>query len=192
MRKKIVATSVVIGVMFMFIGCGGGSDGTINSGGTNPNPSPNPVSAPEDAATLLESESKNIGNLVNVVDLPVMPTREIAKSSVAGIDANNNGTRDELEHIVFQGLNILPNVGRESYNQTLVVINMLQPKEPPVENSINEHDIYCSHRLLLDEIKEELPLEFLYNIVLDTQERKNAFNSSLQASIVSLGAESCE
>ncbi len=146
----------------------------------------------EDPAVLLENISNDAGGLSSSVELPAVPDNETAKLSITGIDYNNNGIRDELENITFQGLNTLPNINIDSYYQLLSIVDMIQPKSPIVENSINEHNIYCSYRLLSEGVKIELPLSLLYSIVLDTQERKNAFNSSLEESVVSLGEESCE
>ena len=181
MKTKLTIFIFTAGILLS--GCGGGSSG--NETNTNP-------STPEEAATALENQTQNIGELSSTENLPPIPEKSTAKATVAGIDSNNDGTRDELENIAFQGLNTLEGVSTEAHDQVISIINMIQPLNPPVENSINEHDIYCSYRSLPEDVKKELPLSLLYSIVLDTQERKNAFNSSLAASTGSLEAESCE
>ena len=155
------------------------------------NESPPPASTSEVAASL-ENEIPNIGALSSNVNLPPIPEKMTANATIAGIDSNNNGTRDELENIVYQGLNTLDNINPEAYNKVISIINMIQPQDPFLENSINEHEIYCSYKSLPEDVKIELPLSLLYSIVLDTQERVNGFNNSLVASTGSLGAESCE
>jgi hypothetical protein len=180
---KIKFTIFIFTAGILLSGCGGGSSG--NETNTTP-------STPEEAATALENQTQNIGELSSTVTLPPIPEKSIAKATVAGIDSDNDGTRDELENIAFQGLNTLEGVSAIAHDQVISIINMIQPQDPPVENSINEHDIYCSYKALPEDVKKELPLSLLYSMVLDTQERKNAFNSSLAASTGSLEAESCE
>jgi hypothetical protein len=143
-------------------------------------------------AEILKKESKNIGGLSNIVKLPIMPEEKIAKSNISGIDSNNNKIRDELEIIIFQGLNTLPNITIESYNEVLTIIKMIQPREISYKNSINKQKNYCSYKLLPNNIKKELPLELLYSIILDTSERKKIFTSSLETSTFNLEEEPCE
>ncbi|MEA2017918.1 MAG: hypothetical protein U9N59_05675 [Campylobacterota bacterium] len=179
-KKKILKCSLAIIFAFNFNGCGGGSDSTNTS------------SSPEENAVALETQVQNIGTLSTETNVPDMPSEQDSKSTIRGIDSDNDGTRDDIEQLTYQSLNTMEGISSESYNKVISIMNMIQPKNPIVENSINKHEIYCTYRLLPDDIKKELPLDIIYSIVLNTQERKTAFTNSLEASIESLGAESCE
>jgi len=163
-----------LATVFMFIGCGGG-EVKKNS---------------ESTAISLEKNLQKIGTLVHKVDLPPEPSAP--DHSIEGVDTNRNGARDDLEYITYQGLNSLDDITTSEYEKVLSVIKMIQPKNPPVANSINEHRIYCKYMELPKKIRDEMPLSFLYDIVLNTSERRTAFNASLQPSTVSSGAEICE
>ena len=59
MIKKIVTTGVAIGTMFILIGCGGGSDGTTSSGGSNGVTSNDePISSGGDSGDVLTTQTK--------------------------------------------------------------------------------------------------------------------------------------
>jgi hypothetical protein len=149
------------------------------------------ITTKEDAI-LLEHQSKNIGVLANKIDLPPVPEKNKAKRTVQGIDLNKNNTRDDLEQIAYQGLNLIDGVNIETYKQIISIMNMIQPKEPFIKNSINEHDIYCLYKKLPNKVKKELPLDFIYSVVLDTQKRRTTFKYSLTPSTVNLEAELCK
>ncbi|MCC4265422.1 hypothetical protein LL240_13310 [Oceanimonas baumannii] len=150
------------------------------------------TSTPEEAALALELAMKNIGYLSGSVNLPPVPDDSKAIATVAGVDSNRNGTRDDLENIAYQAMNLQPGMNIDTYNQMISILNMIQPPSAPVENSINELAIYCAYQPVPDNVKRKLPLRFLYSIVLDTQARKHAFYSSLTPSARNLGAEACE
>jgi hypothetical protein len=169
-RKIIFAICLTI----LFSGCGGGEkDKSVNS-------------------TNLENSIKNIGTLSKLITVPNMPERSQVDATIEGVDKNRNLIRDDLENISYQGLKSMENIDESQYEQVLKIIKMLQPKNPPVEKSINEHDIYCQYLLLSDNVQEELSLDFLYGIVLNTPQRKEAFRKSLQLSTINSGVEKCE
>lgn len=147
---------------------------------------------PEEAGLALEKAMKNIGNLAKVVTLPPHPDKTQAIATVEGVDANKNGTRDDLEHIAYQGMNLQKGVNLDTYNHMISIINMIQPPSPAVENSISELAIYCAYQAVPKNVKRKMPLSFLYSIVLDTQARKTAHYRSLTRSTHNLRAESCE
>ena len=147
---------------------------------------------PEEAALALDNALKKIGHLVNVVTLPPYPDEKQAVATVEGIDINNNGTRDDLEHIIYQGMNLLDGVTLDTYNHLISIINMIQPSDKAVENSISKVAIYCSYQALPENVKKEMPLGFVYMIVLDTQARKTAHYRSVMSAPRNLGPELCE
>ncbi len=147
---------------------------------------------PEEAGLALRKAIKNAGYLAKAVTLPPKPDRELAIVTVEGIDTNNNGTRDDLEHITYQGLNMLKGVNLDTYNQMISIINMIQPPAEAVENSINKVAIFCSYQALPENVKKTMPLRFVYMIVLDTQARKTAHYRSLISAPRNLGPELCE
>lgn len=147
---------------------------------------------PEEAGLALRKAIKNAGYLAKVVTLPPKPDRELAIATVEGIDTNNNGTRDDLEHITYQGLNMLKGVNVDTYNHMISIINMIQPSAQVVENSISQVAIYCAYRTLPENVKKEMPLGFVYMIVLDTQARKTAHYRSVISAPRNLGPELCE
>ncbi|WP_394225847.1 PKD domain-containing protein [Pseudoalteromonas spongiae] len=147
---------------------------------------------PEEAGLALRKAIKNAGYLAKFVTLPPKPDRDLAIATVEGIDTNNNGTRDDLEHITYQGLNMLKGVNLDTYNHMISVINMIQPSDKAVENSISKVDVFCSYQALPENVKKEMPLRFVYMIVLDTQARKTAHYDSLISAPRNLGPELCE
>lgn len=176
---------LMIFITLFLQGCSSGS--SDNEGDVSPS-----TVTQEERAQILETALPNLGDLSNTVILPAEPAEDEVKATVTGVDDNNNGVRDELEHIVYQGLNVVTDASSAEYDEVLQLVTMMQPQDPVVENSINEHEIYCSYTALSLTIKAELSLELLYDIVLDTQERKTRFNQSLRPSNYSLGAEVCE
>ncbi|MEI4552159.1 PKD domain-containing protein [Pseudoalteromonas spongiae] len=147
---------------------------------------------PEEAGLALRKALKNAGYLAKVVTLPPKPDRELAIVTVEGIDTNNNGTRDDLEHITYQGLNMLKGVNLDTYNHMISIINMIQPPAKAVENSISKIAIYCSYQSLPENVKEKMPLRFVYMLVLNTQPRKTAHARSVMSAPRDLGPELCE
>ncbi len=147
---------------------------------------------PEEAGLALRKAVKNAGYLAKVVTLPPKPDRELAIVTVEGIDTNNNGTRDDLEHITYQGLNMLKGVNLDTYNHMISIINMIQPPAEAVENSISKVAIFCSYQALPENVKKKMPLRFVYMIVLDTQARKTAHYDSLISAPRNVGPELCE
>lgn len=146
---------------------------------------------PEQAGLALENAIKNIGYLAKVVDLPPLPDKTEAIKTVAGVDSNNNGTRDELEHITYQAIKLLHGVNIDTYNQMLSILNMIQPQNSAAESNISSLTIYCAYQSVPNNVKARLSLSFLYSIVLDTQPRKTAHYNSLAPSPHKLGPESC-
>ncbi|MFH6954156.1 hypothetical protein ACHSBP_13785 [Pseudoalteromonas sp. XMcav1-K] len=146
---------------------------------------------PEEAGLALRKALKDAGYLAKVVTLPPKPDREFAIVTIEGIDTNNNGTRDDLEHITYQGLNMLKGVNLGTYNHMISIINMIQPPAEAVENSINKVAIYCSYQALPENVKKKMPLRFVYMIVLDTQARKTAHYRSVMSAPRNLDPELC-
>ncbi len=175
-RMKSLGLSLAIITSINFSGCGE-SGSKINQ--TN-------------KAASLAQEIQQLGKLSQEIDIPMMPLEEESKKTVKGVDLNKNGTRDDLEQITYQALNTLESINKESYDKVITVLNMIQPETTPVEDSIDKHKIYCTYRVLTENIKQELSLSFLYSLVLNTKERKTAFEKSLKPSVTSLGAETCE
>ena len=170
--KNVLVLLLTLFLSLVVIGCGGGEVKTD--------------------VNILGTVISDIGVLSHKIDVPKMPDDEASKKTVTGVDKNNNSIRDDLEQIAYQSLNSIETINESSYNNVLSIMKMIQPKNPPVAKSINKHAIYCQYRLLPDDVKDELSLSFLYSIVLDSKDRKNAFNDSLEPSTSSLGAESCE
>ncbi|WP_394225845.1 PKD domain-containing protein [Pseudoalteromonas spongiae] len=147
---------------------------------------------PEEAGLALRKALKNAGYLAKVVTLPTKPDRELAIATVEGIDTNNNGTRDDLERIAYQAMNLLDGVTLDTYNQMISIINMIQPPAEAVENSISKVAIYCSYRTLPENVKKKMPLRFVYMLVLNTPARENAHYDSVISAPRDLGPELCE
>ena len=146
----------------------------------------------EEAIVALKKVYKEIGNLAKVVELPPKPERELAIVTVEGIDTNNNGIRDDLEHITYQGMNLLDGVTLDTYNQMISIMNMIQPLAEAVKNSINKVAIFCSYQALPENVKKKMPLRFVYMLVLNTQARKTAHARSVISAPRNVGPELCE
>ena len=86
---------------------------------------------------------------------------------------------------------LLPDITKEQYEQVLRLVQYVEPQDPPVGESIDEQAVYCMYSALPSEVKDELPLSQVYTIVLDTQERVDAFNASSVPAVANLGAEVC-
>lgn len=147
---------------------------------------------PQELEIALKKVIKNIGNLAKVVELPPKPDRELAIATVEGIDTNNNGTRDDLERIAYQAMNLLDGVTLDTYNQMISIIDMIQPRADAVENNISKVAIYCSYQALPENVKKEMPLRFVYMLVLNTPARENAHYDSVISAPRNLGPELCE
>ncbi|TMO84676.1 PKD domain-containing protein [Pseudoalteromonas spongiae] len=145
----------------------------------------------EEAAVALRKALKEIGNLAKKVALPPKPDRELAIATVEGIDTNNNGTRDDLERIAYQAMNLQDGVTLDTYNQMISIMNMIQPPAEAVENSINKVAIFCSYQALPENVKKKMPLRFVYMLVLNTQARKTAHARSVISAPRNLGPELC-
>ncbi|WP_105172838.1 PKD domain-containing protein [Pseudoalteromonas sp. T1lg24] len=145
----------------------------------------------EEAAVALRKALKEIGNLAKKVALPPKPDRELAIATVEGIDTNNNGTRDDLERIAYQAMNLQDGVTLDTYNQMISIMNMIQPPAEAVKNSINKVAIFCSYQALPENVKEKMPLRFVYMLVLNTQARKTAHARSVISAPRNLGPELC-
>ena len=65
---------------------------------------------PEELSIALDKVIKKTGYLAKVVTLPPYPDEKQAVATVEGVDTNNNDTRDDLEHITYQGMNLLKGV----------------------------------------------------------------------------------
>ena len=95
---KHLLVGLSVATLLTVFGCGG------SGGGSSDNSSDNTVKTPAEVASALETEMSNIGVLSRSVDLPLMPEKTASTSSIQGVDSNNNGTRDDLEQIAYQGL----------------------------------------------------------------------------------------
>jgi len=116
----------------------------------------------------------------------------IYDSKASGLDLDNNGIRDDLEHIVYQALDTLDNSDSNASKHIKSIINMIQPNDPLSTNNIDEREIYCSYQNLSKNIQKELPLKFIYDIVLNTPDRKKSFNDSLTNPIGNLEEINCK
>ena len=145
-----------------------------------------------DTKSSIESFVKNIDNFTQVINEPKVKRDPTLKATIKGIDLDKNGLRDEVEKVIYQSLKFSKDVNVSIYKQTLDIAKMMQPKNPPIKDSINKHEIYCHYEALPDVVKGEIDLDFLYTMVLDTKERAKAFNSSLESSDTSLGEEICQ
>jgi hypothetical protein len=123
--------------------------------------------------------------------IPPEPDESIDDATVEGVDTNNNGVRDYHEN-QFKVINIIPGATEKDYDDTVALIRMMQPRDPAVPNSINEHEIYCAYTNLSDRVRDRWPLNRFYSTVLNTEARKLSFRDSLEPSSVSLGEEICE
>lgn len=153
-----------------------------------------PAKTPEEIAATIEQAEKmaveDVGSLAGKVTLPDVPL--IDTSTVTGTDSNNNGVRDENEITIYKILNLIDSTDADSYGALLNIVSMMQPEIPVVAESIDERKIYCAYEALPEDIKNEFSLDSLGSMVLNTEERKNAFYQSLKQSSVSLGEERCD
>jgi len=163
----------------------------ISMAGCGGNSEPDEPSSKE-SEKILTDNVKQVGSLSESIVLPQYVERAVAKEDVQGVDINGNGTRDDLEHVVFQGIDMIEGVSDNNYAELLSLVNMIQPVTPPVENSIDKHKIYCAYISLPSDIKDELALSLIYTMVLDTEERRSAFKGSVKQSFSNLGGEVCE
>lgn len=169
-------------------GCKDGGNGDKNS---------NDVISAENVVTA-EQYSQYIDQRINsmsAISQLIEPPQEVDSSlddaTVSGIDSNNNGVRDNVEVGLYQALYLLPDITKEQYEQVLSLVQYVEPQDPPIAESIEEQTVYCMHSALPSEVKGELPLSQVYTIVLDTQERVDAFNASSVPVVANLGAEVC-
>jgi hypothetical protein len=163
--------------------CGSGSDGS---------PPQEPAKTQEEIFLTINEAEEKYGSLNHIVDIPSKPNRGDDTATILGIDANSNGVRDIHERIIYKSLTLIDSSDASSYNSVLNIIKMIQPKDPAEENSIDEHEIYCTYEALSDDIKNEFSLDFLTEMVIDTEMRRNAFYQSIKPSSVSLGEEICD
>jgi len=190
---KIKNTYILLLALFLS-SCGGSNSQSDDTQSTSVENTPivqTQTLTDEELAEQLREAMDNAGGLVNKVDRPIEPDRVIDSSTITGVDSNNNGTRDLIEIIAFQALNMIGGIEVGMYDETVAVMNMLQPQDPPIPNSINQIDVYCAFNELPAGVKRDLSFGLMKTVVLDTQARKVAYRASLEPSSVSLGEDEC-
>lgn len=122
--------------------------------------------------------------------LPAAPDATASKASVAGVDTNSNGVRDDVEITTAQVLFDGPGgISAADYNQVLDIIKYIQPSE--TTKTIDQRNFYCQYRALPEAVRSRLSMQMLINMVTDTRTRKQAYQSQSINTSGSLGAEYC-
>lgn len=180
MNKQLLA--ILVSALTL-AGCGGESGNSTK---------PSTIDSQAQYQSALSVALSKAGSMREVVTQPPAPDESIDLATVDGVDSNNNGYRDSNERLAWQALDIIPEATELDYQQLLSVMAKLEPSEPSVANSIDEHEIYCEYTALKTEIKDRLTLEMLYDAVLDTDLRRESFYESVKPMTSSLVAEVCQ
>jgi hypothetical protein len=126
-------------------------------------------------------------------NLPADPG-EAGEATLAGIDTNENGVRDDLERAAA-----LTASTEENFTATIGLIEALQQTINPSTDGTNvdqvTHSVYCAMRNRPESAEDDLPEEVLRLLVFDTRERKEAYvayNQLYGVKVISEEDLSCE
>jgi len=176
-----------LALSLIIVGCAGSNSPAKDDGDNNDNPQLE--GTPGEVQAIVEGNS--IDPTLANLNLPSLPSVSDATGTVNGIDANGDGVRDELEVLVYQAIVLTDGSSTENYQAILDVLKMIQPVDPVVDNSIDEQTITCAYLDLPKSAVTNLSLDLLFDLVLDTPERIDAYESALVPAVNNLGAESC-
>ncbi len=176
MLRKLNSLLVILSTSVLLVSCGGGNSKSDEE---------NSAQALKDAVNEERIDSRK------VLNIPPYPL-----DSDIGIDENKNNIRDDIENRIYHSLkNILlessPKEAKGIYMQVIDITMMIQPKNPAIKDSINEYNIYCAYNKLPKDIQENVPLSFLFRMVLNTQQLKNNYNKSLLSTTKDIGEDAC-
>jgi hypothetical protein len=174
MKKEILAVCAVL--MIGISACGGG-------GGGDDGDSQEP--APSDPAPSTPSYQQN---------LPPDPGGA-ATATLAGVDTNANGIRDDLERDAAMTAST-----EDSFNATVSLIKTLQQTIDPSTSEANvaqvAQSVFCAmEKRSASAANDDLPEDVLRALVFDTKERKEAYRAYIRAYGVHITFEeeiSCE
>lgn len=174
MRKFLLPLYVFI--MIGLSACGGGG-----SGGDGGSAGGESGGEPQDSAPVWQQ---------NLPDDP----GSAATETLAGVDANANGIRDDLERDAA-----LTASSEENFKATVALIQVLQQTIDPSTNAENVAQVaqseYCAMKNRSESANDDLPEEILRVLVFDTEERKAAQRAYIRlygVRIASEGEASCE
>ena len=110
---------------------------------------------------------------------------------LSGIDTNNNNIPDRTDRVVWQSLGDTGNVSISDFNKIEKIAQLISLKPNAKQNSINQNDIYCLYNSLNSDIQDSLPIDVIFESLLNTSERKKAFDAAATPVNASLGKEFC-
>jgi len=194
LRLKRLLIPIMLGLALS--ACGGEDSGGGSSGGGS-----NSVSGGDDSATnVLDSQALKVAlaeaakaydtQLAAIApSLPPAPETQVAKATVAGVDINSNGVRDDIERALAQGVAMIPSATASDYLKLLDVVKYLQPSE--TEKTIDHKIYYCLYTGLPQKIQEKISSNLLRSMVIDTKDRAKIFVRQSINTSGNLGAEIC-
>ncbi|GHU30224.1 hypothetical protein AGMMS50256_16740 [Betaproteobacteria bacterium] len=127
--------------------------------------------------------------------MPPDPGSEAAKATLAGVDTNTNGIRDDLERLAARTATT-----EENFNATISLIKTLQRTIDPSTNSENvaevAQSVFCAmKKRSASTADKDLSEEVLRLLVFNTVERKKAYRAYIRSYGVRItfeGEETCE
>lgn len=125
-----------------------------------------------------------------LTSLPPPPDPVAAKKSIAGVDVNENGVRDDLELSLAEiTLYAKGRVTHADFYQLLEVVKFLHPSEKV--KVINLSRFYCDYRMLDAGIQKRISESMMINLVTNSIARKNAFFRQLANAADVMDAGNC-
>jgi hypothetical protein len=163
--------------------CGGGS----STGGSGSSTA---------TATATEATKENLliamaPKTSSIALLPPAPDIQAAKSSIAGVDTNTNGVRDDIEILLAKAT--MHEAGAASsadFSKLLDIVKLIQPSE--ATKTIDIKKFYCMYQSMPSSIKGKISASMLITLVTDTTKRKKMYAEQSINTSGSLGAEICE
>ena len=178
--KILNFTLLLLSCGLIITGCGGGSENSDTSSPTS--------------ETKLPLTKENITSIIlpNNSKLPPKPDKTENNKTLSGVDANNNNIRDDLEHIAYQSTQFAQTSDKkEEYEKLIELIKYIQPTGA-TSQIIEQHKFYCEYRNLPENVRDNISMQRLQDIVTDTLERKKAFYNSLVKTSGNTGEEICQ
>jgi hypothetical protein len=177
--KKSAALIAILGACGLFLascgGSGGGSSGVTKTSEAT-------------KADLLIAISPPTSL---ITPLPPAPEFQNARASVAGVDVNANGVRDDIEiSLAKTALHDGGTASSSDFSKLLEVVKIIQPSE--TSKTLDHRKFYCAYRSMPNAVKERVSAAMMIALVTDTAARKKAYAEQSTNTSGSLGAESCE
>ncbi len=133
----------------------------------------------EQYSQYIDRKMAKISDIRQFASQPPRPDPIEDKSTIPGVDSDQNGLRDSLERVLYQNLTFIPNLTKEQYDTVMGLAKKMSPSDPVVPDSILELDVYCDYQTLSDSIQHELSFSSLELLVNNTPERMIAYEESI-------------